>query len=358
MTELLHDLEAYAGIPAPSGREDALAHRVGRDWARLGPVERDGLGNLSVTVGSGTPHVALVAHLDEVGLVIRRIDDEGFVHLNRLGGVPERVLTMQPLLLLGSEGPVRGFVGTWPHHYTPDEAKYRVPTVGEMYVDVGASSREEVHERLGLRVGDLAVYDRSFRVDGDRIESNALDDRAGLAALTALARRLTADVPGNKVSLIASVQEEFSVRALVPTVRRLHPDLLVVVDVSPATDTPETRHHSDVRIGAGPVVHLHSFHGRGTLAGVLPPAWLVAAVEEHAAACGVTLQRASFFGGLTDGSFAQLEHDGIPTVEVGVAVRYTHAPIEVASARDLAGLVEVLDAFCRRPPSRPERLVA
>lgn len=348
MTRLLEDLQAYAAVAAPSGREQRLAELVRERWEAFGPVHADRLGTLSVTIGEGTPHLALAAHLDEVGFVIRRIDGDGFVHLNRLGGVPERVLTMRSVLLLGRDGPVEGIIGTWPHHYTPDDAKYRVPPIGETYVDIGARSAADVAERFGLRVGDYGVYTRTFRQVDDRIHANALDDRAGLAALTELARRLTEHPPGRAVSLIASVQEEYSARALVPTVRRLAPDVLVAVDVSPATDTPETRHYSDVAVGAGPVVHLHSFHGRGTLAGVLPPAWLVDEVEAAAGAAGIGLQRASFFGGLTDGSFAQLEHDGIPTIEIGVPVRYTHSPVEVGSAQDLEGLVATLTQLCQR----------
>ena len=126
----------------------------------------------------------------------------------------------------------------------------RVPTIDEMYLDVGATSRDEVVDGLGVRVGDYGVYQRSFRRHGDRVHSNALDDRAGLAALTALLRRLVGVLPTGSVSLVASVQEEFSARALVPTVRRLAPDVLIAVDVSPATDTPEAHEHSDLALGA------------------------------------------------------------------------------------------------------------
>lgn len=352
MDDLLADLEAFAAVPAPSGRETPLARVVRERWEQLGAptVATDPLGNLHVTLGSGGVHLALVAHLDEVGFVVRRVTDQGFVLLTRLGGIPERVLASQELIILARDAEVPGIIGTWPHHYTPDGAKRRVPTIEEMYLDIGASSAGEVADRFGVRVGDYAVYARSFRTRGEQFVSNALDDRAGLAALTTVLARLAVDDLPGRVSLIASVQEEFSIRGLVPTVRSLDPDVLVAVDVSPATDTPEMRGHaSDIRLGAGPVIHLQSFHGRGTLAGVLPPAWLVDAVDETAEAAGITLQRGTFYGGLTDASFAQLEGTGMAAIELGIPVRYTHTPKEVGHLGDLDSLVELLTGLCRAP---------
>lgn len=349
MNDLVDTVGAMTAVIAPSGREGAMADMIGERWSRFGTVVEDRLGNLAVTVGSGEPHIALVAHMDELGFVVRHIDRRGFVRLNRLGGVPERVLAGQRIVICGKDGPVIGVFGTYPHHFTPDSEKYTVRPIGEMWVDVGARSARDAGERLGVRVGDFAVYERSFHVTGDTVMANALDDRAALAAIGAMLERLGAPAAG-RISLIASVQEEFSIRALVPTVRRLAPDVLIVVDISPATDTPGMEDHSDIALGAGPVVNLHSFHGRGTLGGVLPPQWLVEATERSAARIGVPLQRASVVGVITDGAFALHLHDGIPTIEVGIATRYTHGPVEMCSIGDLNRLVELLCAVCEDLP--------
>lgn len=132
-----------------------------------------------------------------------------------------------------------------------------------------------------------------------------------------------------------------------PTVRRLDPDALIVVDISPATDTPEMAGHSDIGLGGGPFMHLHSFHGRGTLGGVRPPAWLVELVESCAAAIGVPVQRASVAGVITDGAFSQHLNHGIPALEVGIPVRYTYCSVEVCSIRDLERLVVLLGSMCQ-----------
>lgn len=195
MNDLLAERRALTEIPGPSGGEGPVASVVRKAWERHAEVREDGLGNLSVTVGEGEPHVAFAAHMDEVGFVIRRIGDDGFVGFNRLGGIPEQVLVGQRVLLLGRDGPVTGVFTTWPHHLTPDAEKYRVRPIGDIWVDVGARTREEV-ERLGLRVGDRAVYARSWHVEGDTVFANAIDNRMGLAALTRMLGSLEGQFDG------------------------------------------------------------------------------------------------------------------------------------------------------------------
>jgi len=342
MENLLDNLQQFTELKGPSGREAEIAQAIRKKWQQFGEVVEDGLGNLSITLGKGEPHIAFVAHMDEVGFVIRRIGEDGFISLNRLGGIPERVLAGQKILLLGRKGPVKGVFTTWPHHLTPDSEKYKVRSITECWVDVGAKNQKEVFE-LGIKVGDFGVYERSWHVEGDFIFANALDNRGGLASITQMLQQLAGQT-SFRLSAIASVQEEFSVRALVPTVRELNPDTLVVVDISPATDTPEMKEHSDIKLGSGPIMHLHSFHGRGTLGGVLPPSWLVDHIERSSENVGIPLQRASVVGVITDGAFAQHLNHGIPTIEVGFPVRYTHCPVEVCSIQDLQWHADLLVA--------------
>ena len=112
MENLLDNLRHFTELKAPSGREVQISNAIREKWHRYGEVKEDGLGNLSITVGKGEPHLAFVAHMDEVGFVIRRIAEDGFISLNKLGGIPERVLAGQRLLLLGRQGPVKGVFTT------------------------------------------------------------------------------------------------------------------------------------------------------------------------------------------------------------------------------------------------------
>ena len=173
MKEFLNNIRELTEIESPSGREGAVAKVIRKNWQQYGEICEDGLGNLSITIGRGEPHIAFVAHMDEVGFVIRKIGDDGFISLNKLGGIPERVLAGQKLLVIGRKGLVSGVFTTWPHHLTPESEKYKVRPIGECWLDVGARNSQEV-ERLGLRVGDFGVYARSWHIEGDTISQTPL----------------------------------------------------------------------------------------------------------------------------------------------------------------------------------------
>jgi putative aminopeptidase len=169
----------------------------------------------------------------------------------------------------------------------------------------------------------------------------------GLAVLSMLAARLAADPPPLRVTLVASVQEEYTLRGVLPAIRTLAPDLIFSVDVTPACDTPDLKQRADLALGAGPAITCYSFHSRGTLGGIIPPGWLIDKVEAVAVEQAIPWQRATFFGGLTDASFAQLEGRGAPALDFGIPARYTHMPVEVCSLRDGMQTCDLLDACVR-----------
>jgi putative aminopeptidase len=348
-------LAVYSAVPAPPGHEESLGEVVAGTWP-ASEVARDRLGNLWFTIGSGDEHVLVLAHLDEVALVVRRIESDGFLRVHRVGGIPERVLMGQGALVLGAGAePVYGVFGTVAHHLASDAQRTRVVPAGEQYLDVGAGSADDARDRLGIAVGDFVVYERTFRRDGPSVWANAVDDRAGLAVLTEVADRLVADAPDRRVTILASVQEEFSLRGLLPAVRTIAPDLILSLDISPACDTPDLRDGSEVHLGGGPVVNHYSFHGRGTLAGVIPPRWLTDEVERLGDDAGIPYQRGALLGGLTDASFAQLEGEGAPALEIGIPCRYTHAPVERADLRDLSWTCDLVEQIVREVSVPPPR---
>ena len=148
--------------------------------------------------------------------------------------------------------------------------------------------------------------------------------------------------------------EPVRLRGVLPAVRTLAPDLIFSVDVTPACDTPDLKPRADLALDAGPGLTCYSFHSRGTLGGIIPPAWLVDQVEAVAAARSIPWQRATFFGGLTDASFAQLEGQGAPALDFGVPTRYTHMPVEACSLQDVLHTCRLLEA-CVRSGLAPDR---
>jgi putative aminopeptidase FrvX len=149
-----------------------------------------------------------------------------------------------------------------------------------------------------------------------------------------------------------STQEEFHVRGTLALAERYQPDIVINVDVSPATDTPDLRGVSAVSLGGGVVLSRMSFHGRGTLGGLIPHPALVAAVESAASACGVDLQYEAIIGLITDAAFLPMASaQGIAAVGLGIPVRYTHSPVETGQLSDLSATIGLLDALVKVAPT-------
>jgi putative aminopeptidase len=348
LSEVLHDLCSTA---APSGHEDRLSARVSDHLRSRGlDPTTDRLGQVGVTVGSGPGNVTLVtAHLDQLGLVVTSIDTGGYIRAQRLGGVPERVLPGLHLVIHTDKGDVPAVVGVKSHHLTPPEDKYRGQAVGELFLDVGASRQEDVVD-LGVRVGDPCTYGFAWSaLAGGRVATTSLDDRVGVTTLLALVDRLQAQPAPGTVHLAFTTQEEFHVRGALALVDRYRPDVVVNVDVAPATDTPDLAGSTPVRLGAGAVLSRMSFHGRGTLGGLIPHPALVRLVEGVAQERGCPLQYQAIVGLITDAAFLTMATaEGIAAVDLGVPVRYTHSPVETAQLSDVSAAIDLLHGLTLR----------
>ncbi|GAB5376995.1 MAG: hypothetical protein AcusKO_34570 [Acuticoccus sp.] len=183
---------------------------------------------------------------------------------------------------------------------------------------------------------------------GNRVAATALDDRAGCAVLLTVAEALAALADRPTVHIVFSVQEEFNLRGAVVAAQALKPDIAIQIDLMLATDTPDMADRGEMRLGAGPGISLYSFHGRGTLNGVIPHPALVALMEAAAGAIDVPLQRSAQTGILTDLSYVQLVGEGVAAIDVGFPMRYSHASLEVCDLEDLAALHRLLVAAIGR----------
>jgi putative aminopeptidase FrvX len=284
------------------------------------------------------------AHMDQLGFVVRKVEADGLIRLERLGGVPERALAAQAVLVCAATGDLPAVIANKSHHATAPEEKYRVLPYAEVFVDAGFGSRAEA-EAAGVRIGDPVVYlPRVLDLAGGRIAGPSVDDRAGCAVLLALADRLTLRREGPTVHLVWSVQEEFNLRGVIPAVRALAPDIALQVDLILACDTPDMAHRGEVALGGGPAMSLYSFHGRGTLNGLIPHPALVRHFEAVARDAGLPLQRSAHVGALTETAYVQLEGEGVACLDLGFPMRYSHSALEVVDVADLEALVDLLDA--------------
>jgi putative aminopeptidase FrvX len=338
-------------IPGLSGHEDRVAKAIAAHLDRLGLSHRsDRLGNLICTIPGDPdlPSVVIFTHMDQLGFIVRKIEANGLIRLERLGGVPERALAAQAVTLCTDQCDLPGVIANKSHHATGPEEKYKVLPYAELYVDAGFASADEARA-AGVKIGTPVTYKpRAMPLAGGRIAGTSIDDRAGCAALLALAAARKAK-PGPTLHLVWSVQEEYNLRGVLPAATALQPDIALQIDLLLACDTPDMAPRGEVALGAGPGISLYSFHGRGTLNGVIPHPALVTLAEDAAAGAGLLLQRSAHTGALTDLSYIQfMGPEGVACLDVGFPLRYSHSALEVVDTGDLDGLAQLLDAMLDR----------
>jgi putative aminopeptidase FrvX len=339
--ELLTGLITSSG---PSGHEEDPA-RVWRDWcsAFASDVAADHLGSSRARVpgSGGGPTLAIVGHIDEIGLHISHIDDEGYLRFGEVGGWDPIVLVGQRVRLTTRQGALTGVIGRKPIHLLKDEDRKRVPELKDLHIDVGAKDGDEA--RTMVRIGDVAVIDAApVQMPNDRLVSRALDNRVG-CYVAAEAARLVAEAggaPGDVVAL-AVVQEETTFAGSRTSTFALEPDLAIAVDLTFATDQPGvelgpiTKH----TMGSGPVI------ARGT---TLHPA-VFELLYETAEQEEIPFTVESLGRGTgTDADAIHFTRSGVPTGLVSVPSRYMHSPVEMVSLADIDAAARLIAAFAQR----------
>lgn len=356
MKSIVEELRYLTAIPALSGMEDRIITEIVNRFKPLADeVEVDRIGNITATFkgkDEKEPHLLIFAHLDEVGLMITKIEPNGFLRFDRVGGVPEKTLRGQFVDVHAIDGSTiyTGFVGTHAHHLTPVDSKYVVPTTDKMYIDLGLSSAQEVLAK-GIRTGSAVTYSPNFRqISEHRVTSKTLDNRIGIVLLIALAEHMALHRPNGNVYLVASVQEEFNIRGNMPAFTRLEPEAAICLDITSACDTPDLNMRYDIALGKGPAVLQMNFHGRGTLAGLIPHPKLRLFIEDTIEEMKIPYQRQVIIGEITDDAFTfVLGKYGCAMAHISIPMRYSHSPIETSDLRDIeAGikiLTEIVDRF-------------
>jgi len=335
-------------IPGLCGHEGRVRTYIKKGIEEVGLATRtDRLGNLTATIEGDPdlPSVMVFAHMDQLGFVVRKIEPDGFVRIERVGGVPERSLLSQPVLFQISKGRDHsGVIANKSHHATQPSEKYQVVPYRDLYIDAGFDSADAVRE-AGIDVGTPVVYrPQVLELSQDRIAGTAVDDRAGCAVLLEVMRTLVDVEKHPTVHVVFSTQEEFNLRGAVVAAQALKPDVAIQIDLLLTGDTPDMEDVSNVRLGGGPGISLYSFHGRGTLNGTIPHPALPRLFEKAASQLNLPMQCSAQSGVLTETSYVQLVGEGIACIDVGFPCRYTHSSLEVCDLNDLSGLADLLFA--------------
>jgi endoglucanase len=334
MNDLIQTLtEAYG----PSGFEDGM-----RDLIRplvephADDVSVDAMGNLIVHIAPGSPpaegdplKVMIAAHMDEIGVMVSHITDNGFLRFTNIGGV------FAHTLLGGRVRFANGLTGVIGCDRIEDRGK--VHPLEKYFIDVGATSRDDVP----VAVGDAAGFYRPFEANGTRLTAKAMDDRIGcIVAIEALKRIDRAALP-HDLTVVFSVQEEVGTRGAQAAANRLLPDVGIALDVTLTGDVPEARSMA-VSLGRGAAIKVKD-------SGMIAHAGLVRLMRQRAEDAGLAYQLEVLDGGSTDARSMQIAGPGCAAGCISIPCRYVHTPSETVDAGDVASAIDLLVAILEKP---------
>ena len=344
-TTSLPFLKRLLDTPGPSGFETAPA-RVWRDEVKgfADEVRADTHGNSIAAINpKGTPRLMFAGHIDEIGLQVTHVDDEGYVYFAAIGGWDPQVLVGQRVVLLGPAGPVRGVIGKKAVHMMKKDELDKVSKIDDLWIDVGAADKAEALSRV--HVGDPGVIDgTALDFPNGRIVSRSIDNRIGAYVVAEALRLLAQDRPKHaSVFAVATVQEEIAWTGggARTSAVGLDPQVALVVDVTHATDWPgaDKKQAGEHKLGGGPVL------SRGSAVNPVVFRMLLECAEAEQIPYTV---EAAPRGTSTDADAIHNALRGIPTGLVSVPNRYMHSPNEMVALTDLERTARVLAAFARK----------
>jgi endoglucanase len=331
--DLLRELTEARGVP---GYEDDVRDIVRRELGETADrVRTDAMGNVVGTVeGDSDYSVAVAAHMDEIGFMVRHVTDDGFVQVDPLGGFDARVLRAQRVTVHGDED-LTGVIGSVPPHTLTDEQKEKDDAVSDVFIDLGRDG-EAANELVS--VGDLVTLDQTTTRMGDRVTGKALDDRVCVFAMLAAARRT--DDPDVTVHFAATVQEEVGLRGANALGVDIDPDLAVALDVTVANDVPQIGEPADAvtELGAGTAIKLKD-------SSVITSPKVHRRLTDVAEAEGIAHQHEVLPAGGTDTAGFQNTAGAKPVGAISIPTRYLHTVTETADGEDIEATIDLLTAF-------------
>ncbi len=340
--QLLKDLVEAPGVP---GQEEAVRRVMRRHLEPLGEILTDNLGSV---IGrkegpAGGPKIMIAGHLDEIGFMVTRITDEGYLKFQTLGGWWEQVMLAHRVEVHTRQGPVVGVIGSKPPHILEASERNKVVEKKAMFIDIGAASKAEA-ESWGVRPGDPVVPVGPFGQmrNPELLMAKAWDNRFGCALAIETLRRLRGQPHPNTVYAVGTVQEEVGLRGATTTTNLIQPDIGIALDTGIAGDMPGVGPDEAAgKLGGGPVMLLYD-------GSMIAHTGLRNLVIDVAEAEGLPLQFDKMPGGGTDGGRMHVFGGGVPTVVLGIAVRYIHTHTAIMHRRDFDQAAQLLAALVRR----------
>ncbi|MEI7904034.1 MAG: M42 family metallopeptidase [Candidatus Firestonebacteria bacterium] len=343
--KLLKELTEASGV---SGYETEVKELLKEQLKGFAKTEYDRLGSVIFRKegSSETPKVMIPGHMDEVGFMVKYITPDGFIKFLPLGGLYDGVLLSQRVTVKSSKGDVTGVIGCMPPHIMSAEELKKMVGIKDMFIDVGASSKNEVEEEFGINPGDPIIPVSKFEVlrNGKAILAKALDNRAGCALFVDTLKALKKVKHPNTVYGVGTVQEEVGLRGAKTSANVVNPDVCLVAEIGIAADVPGVSEENAIgKLGKGPYIKILD-------AGMIPNLKLRDLAIATAKKQKIPFQFATLSRGRTDGGMIHFHADGVPSLVIGIPTRYVHSHVSVMHTEDydnalklMVELVKVLD---------------
>jgi putative aminopeptidase FrvX len=342
---LAENLEKLSNACGVAGREEEVRSLMKRFLKPyVDEVKEDKLGNI-IGIRKGkknAPKVMLAGHMDEIGLLVKTISKEGFLQFAKIGGIDDRILLAQNVIVYTDKGPLRGIIGSKPPHIQKEDERKKIFAYDELFIDIGAETVEEA-KKMGVKIGDPIEFDVRFAKIGKGIViGKAFDDRVGCAVVVEAMKRL--EKTECTVYAVGTVQEEVGCRGATTSAFGIYPDVGIALDVTIAGDVPGVKEvEAPIKMRKGPSLTVADY-GLITHPKVLR--LLIDAAEENK----IPYQLEAGLPGGTDASRISLTREGVPSGTISIPTRYIHSPASLLSLDDTEKTTKLTVAAVEKMP--------
>jgi endoglucanase len=340
--EMLEKLSNACGVVGREEEARELMKKLLKPY--VDEVKEDKLGNV-IGIKEGkkkAPKVMLAGHMDEIGLMLKTISKEGFLQFAKLGGIDDRILLAQSVIVHTDKGPLRGIIGSKPPHIQKEEERKKVLSYDELFIDIGAESQEEA-KKMGVRIGDTVSFDVKFtKINKNIVTGKAFDDRIGCVIMIEALKRL--EKTECTVCTVGTVQEEVGLRGAGTAAFGIDPDVGIALDVTVAGDVPNVREvEAPIKMRKGPSLTVAD---AGLITHPKVLRMLIEAAEENK----IPYQLETGLPGSTDAARVALTREGVPSGVISVPTRYIHSPTSMLHLQDVENSVKLTIAAIKKAP--------
>ena len=336
---MLDILEKLSNLRGVSGYEDAVKELMKRELRKsCDEVNEDRFGNVIGKKGHGKPVVMLAAHMDEVGFMVKHIDDNGYVKFISIGGIDDRILPGQKVRILAEKKEISGVIGFKPPHLMKKDEKKNPVEADELFIDTGLS-KDEAKELI--EVGSPIIFDSTFEdLKNGKVLGRAFDNRIGCLVMLEAMKRL------NKtkctIYAVGTCQEELGLKGARTAAYSIKPDYALALDTTISGDTPDIKSmEANIKLGKGPCITVIEAAGRGMVPSPKVKRHLINCAKEKE----IPYQLDVWKQGMTDAAIIYISNEGIPTGGICIPTRYIHAPYSIADVKDIKDSIDLTVSF-------------